>query len=264
MSVCERYLKVAYTVIGHKKALLTRLRCKQWTCDYCARKNAAIWQFWLIKRLPEVSDEWWFLTLTAPRDQRTTLASLDALRSNIDRLIKRVKRVFGEDIEYVRVFEKHPSSQAIHAHFIISGLTPFVAIGYSAKLQPMAFGVLTRRGRNGVWSCKTWFKKTCKEVGMGEICDVQQFHGNIEVATYYVTKYLTKEQQSIDIPYLRHVQVTKSIGSPEFEKSYKWIPVSYITSRTFDEPNTEITDIDTGRVIDNQFWEHTGFYPNDI
>jgi len=263
VDVCKNYLKVAYTVTGHKQALLTRLRCKKWSCDYCARKNAGIWQFWLVKRLPEVSSEWWLMTLTAPPDVRGRVESLEAIRGNIDRLIKRMRRVFGDGIEYVRVFEKHPTSDAVHAHFIITGITQFVAIGCSSKLQAMAMGVLSRNGRSGIWAVKSWLKKTAWEIGMGYIADIKKLVGDTKIAAFYVTKYLTKEQQSIDVPYLRHVQVTNGIGSPEFEKKYTWTPVSYITAYTFDEPNTQITDIDTGRVIDNNYWEHTGFYPSE-
>jgi len=263
MSTCRRYIKVAYALIAPKEALFTRLRCKQWSCDHCAAKNAREWQYWLIKRLPEVSSEWWLVTLTANRFERTTLASLENLRSNIDKLIKRIKRVFGEDIEYVRVFEKHPTSEAIHVHIVMSGLSPYVAIGQSVKHQFMAIACLTRRYRDGYWTVKTWFKKTCDEMGMGYMADVKFLEGGAEKAAYYVTKYLTKDQQSIDVPYLRHVQVTQGIGKPQFDKSYKWTPVSYVTARTFDEPNTRMTDLDTGEIIDNNYWEVKSHYPYD-
>lgn len=263
MAVCKNYIKVAYTITGPKEALLTRLRCKKWSCDYCADKNARTWQYWLIKRLPEVSQEWYIVTLTAHENTRTTEQSLANLRTNIDALIKRVRRVFGVPIEYVRVFEKHPTSEAIHVHMIMTGLTPYVVPGCSVKLRRMAIGVLTRKGRVGTWAVKTWFKKVARELGMGYEADVQLIQGETEKVTHYVTKYLTKDMQAIDIPYLRHVQVTDGIGSPEFDKNYEWTPVSYITSRTFDEANTKVTDLDTGFVIDNNFWEHTGFYPNE-
>lgn len=206
---------------------------------------------------------WWLVTLTAHSKTRTTLSSLENLRANIDKLIKRVKRVFGDDIEYVRVYEKHPKSEAIHAHFIFRGLDPFVAIGCSSKLQPMAVGVLSRAGRNGVWAVKTWFKKTAQEVGMGYIADAQEFVGNIKIAAFYVTKYLTKEQQAIDVPYLRHVQVSKGIGSPTFDKNHEWKPVSYLTPEIVGH-KTRVTDIDTGFIIEgDNYWEHTSYYPNE-
>lgn len=262
MSICRNYLRVAFTVTGPKEALFTRLRCKRWSCDYCASKNARMWQFWLIKRLPEVSGEWWLMTLTANENTRTTLASLDNLRSNIDRLIKRMRRVFGTPLEYVRVFEKHPSSEAIHVHFIITGLTPFVAHGFSAKHQRVSVGVNTRSNYS-CWTVKTWVKIIARELGMGYIADVRKFEGEVSKAAWYLTKYLTKELQAIDVPYLRHVQVTQGIGAPKFEASYTWDTASYITPYTFSEPNTRVTDIDTGRIIDNNYWEVQGYYPDD-
>lgn len=263
MSVCKNYTKIAYTVTGHKQALLTRLRCKKWTCDYCADKNARAWQYWLIKRLPEVSTDWFLVTLTAHSQKRTEVQSFLNLRDNIDALIKRVRRTFGTEIEYVRVYERHPSSEAIHVHFIMSGITPYVVPGCSSKLRPMYVGVTTRKGHRGTWSVKTWFKMTCFDLKMGYMADVKQLNGTPEAAAFYVTKYLTKDLQSVHIPHLRHVQVTQGIGKPEFEKNYTWTPASYITSTTFDEPNTQITDLDTGFVVNNNWWEHTGFYPND-
>jgi len=263
MAVCTRYLKVAYTVTGPKEALITRLRCKQWSCDYCAAKNAAIWQYWLIERIPQIGSNWWFVTLTASPDERTHVGSLKNIRSNLDRLMKRIKRVFGDDLEYARVYEKHPSSDACHVHFLMYGLTPYVQNGYTVKHKPQSIGVLNRKSRYGCWSVTTWFKKTCGELGMGYILDVQKCTGETEKVVWYIGKYLTKSLQQIHVAYLRHVQVTDGIGKPQFEKSYNWTPASYITSRTFDEPNTRVHDIDKDVYIDNNYWEHTGYYPND-
>lgn len=223
-----------------------------------------MWRYWLIKRLPEVSSEWWLVTITAHPNTRTQALSLQNIRTKIDTLIKRVKRVFGDNIEYVRVFEKHPTSDAIHAHLIMSGLEPYVVRGCSVKLRPMAIGTSTRRGHVGTWSVKTWFKKTCQELEMGMMADVQLIKDEPSRAAHYVTKYLTKDQQAFHVSYLRHVQVTQGIGKPQFEASYTWDVASYITPYTFTEPNTRVTDIDTGRVIDNNYWEVKGFYPDDV
>lgn len=263
MPFCKHYIKVAYAITGPKEAIFTRLRCKQWTCDYCAEKNARIWQFWLIKRLPEVSQDWYFVTLTAHPETRSEYASLENIRAKIDRLIKRVRRVWGNDIEYVRVFEPHPTSKAIHVHFIMSGITPYVVPGCSIKLRPMAVGVLSRKGHRGTWATQTWFKMVCHELKMGYMAHVKHLEGNAEKTAFYITKYSTKDQGAIHVRYLRHIQVTQGIGKPQFEDTYVWTPASYITPYTFTEPNTRVTDLDTGLVIDNDFWEHTGFYPNE-
>lgn len=258
---CPKYSRVAFTTTGHKEALFSRLRCKQWTCDYCAAKNAAIWAAFLSEKLPLISEDWWLLTITADRYTRSKEASLKNIRDRIDILMKRVKRVFGE-INYVRVYEKHPSSSAIHAHLIVSGLSPYVAVGCSSKLRPMAIGVLKRSTRNGVWSVRTWFKKTCGEIGMGYIIDVQQIENNPKVAVGYVTKYLTKSQQDLDTVGLRHVQTSRAIGGPKNDTEHTWEVAFYITAKMF-PPNTKITDLNTGEVIDNNYWEMRDFYPYD-
>lgn len=259
---CSRYLKVAWLVTGRKTAVFTRLRCKQWACPYCAKKNGHMWKKHLTRKLPQVSAQWWLLTLTAPKYKRSHLESIASIRDNLDRFFKRMRRVFGT-IEYVRIYEKHPRSDAIHCHVIISGLAPYVAIGYSVKHQPMAIGVLTRGVRNGVWALRTWIKKTSQACDMGYIADVRLIDDPIK-AMLYVCKYLTKAMQEIHVAYLRHVQTTKGIGSPKSEGEDVWSVGSYITASMF-EAGTKITDLNTKDVIDNNYWERSAhaFYPND-
>lgn len=263
MSICKNYIKVAYTITGPKEALFTRLRCKQWTCEYCAEKNARTWQYWLIKRLPQVSQDWYFLTLTAHPETRAEYASLQNIRTKIDRLIKRVKRVWGNDIEYVRVFEPHPTSKAIHVHFIISGITPYVVNGCSVKLRPMTIGVTTRTGHRGTWAAQTWFKKVAVELKMGYMAHVKRLEGNTEKTAFYITKYTTKDQGAIHVRYLRHIQVTQGIGKPQFDETYQWTPVSYITAEMVGH-KTKVKDLDTGFIIEgDNYWEHTSYYPTE-
>lgn len=261
MKFCPKYMKVAHAKSGHKQAVFSRLRCKEWSCDFCATRNAWLWREHLKKRLPEISQEWYLITLTAHSEKRTRQQSMENIRGNLDKLYKRIRRVFGP-IEYVRVYEKHPTSEAVHAHLIMSGLSPFVAVGCSSKLQPMAIGVVARSGRNGVWAIKTWFKKIAQECQMGYMADVQMIVGEPIRCVWYVTKYLTKAVQDIHEKGLRHVQVTKGIGSPEHDKQSGWEVCSYITTYTF-EAGTSVLDLNTGDVIDNNYWEFHGFYPND-
>lgn len=257
---CTKYLKVAFAHTGPKTALFTRLRCKQWSCPACARTNAWIWRNWLLKRLPEVAGEWCIITLTANSQTREHWHSLDNIRKHLDAFFKRAKRVFGV-IQYVRVYEKHPASEACHVHIVATGFDPYVAIGYSSKLQPMAIGVRTRGGRNGVWTLRTWVKKIAQELDMGYIADAQMIDGEPARAVWYVTKYLTKAQAGLHVKGLRHVQVTKGIGSPpDVDSDLLWETAAYITSRMFDA-GTRISDLQTGKVIDNNHWEMHTYYP---
>jgi hypothetical protein len=260
-SVCKLYKKVAFSHVGPKEAIFTRLRCKQWSCEYCAKKNQWVWRNWLLKRLPEVSDEWWLLTLTANRWKRAAWSSMDNIRKHLDAFFKRMKRVFGS-IEYVRVYEKHPTSQAIHCHIIVSGVTPYVALGYSVKFQAVAYGVFKRVGRDGFWALRTWVKKTAQALDMGFIADIKKLIGDPEQASWYVTKYLTKAQSELHVKGLRHVQVTRGIGSPPSDDTKIWQVSSYIVPRMF-APNAVVKDLNTGQAIDNAYWEIHDFYPYD-
>ena len=260
--ICKNFRKVAFASTGHREALFTRLRCKLWSCEACAVTNAWVWRQWLLKRIPEVSGEWWILTLTANSQTRSMARSMDNIRSHLDAFFKRVKRVFGE-IEYVRVYEKHPTSEAVHAHIIISGLSPFVAVGCSNKLRPMAIGVLSRNHRNGVWSIKTWIKIVAQELKMGFIADIQKIVGDAQKAVWYVTKYLTKDQSAVHVKGLRHVQVTTGIGSPpKIDSEILWNTAAYVTADMVGE-KTKMTDLQTGGVIDQNHWEVHSFYPHE-
>lgn len=259
--VCKLYKKVAFSQTGPKEAIFTRLRCKQWHCEFCAKKNASIWRAFLAEKLPTIGSEWFLLTLTAHSLTRSKNASMDNLRANLDRFWKRVRRVFGK-VEYVRTFEKHPSSEAVHVHYIVAGLSSFVAVGCSSKLQPMAVGCNTRRGRNGVWAIKTWIKIVAQECSIGYIADVRLLEGEISRAIWYVTKYLTKAQADLHVKGLRHVQTTRRIGSPKAMGDLDWTTAAYIEARMF-PAGTKVLDVNTGITIDNDHWEHTSFYPHE-
>src|SRR5690349_13081148 len=187
--VCKRYKKVAYAHTGVKEALFTRLRCKQWSCPDCAKINASVWRAFLKERLPDVSNEWYLLTLTAHPNTTTQQGSLNNLRRNIERLFKRIKRVFGE-INYVRTFERHPTSARVHAHFIVSGLAAYVGFRTTPRGRKVAFAATNRTGKRGFWSVKSWIKVNAKEVGIGYIADVRKIDGDTTKAVLYVCKYL--------------------------------------------------------------------------
>lgn len=259
---CPNYTRVAYVVNHDKSVKAVRLRCKKWDCEFCAAKNASIWRAHLLKKLPSVSKEWWFLTLTAPPWDRSKMGSFIRIRKAIDILIKRAKRVYGKDIQYVRTYEKHPTSKALHAHLIVSGILPYVANGFSIKHKAMAVGCYNRGQRNGVWASKTWFKKTCQEIKMGRICDLQKIDGEGPEPVLYLTKYLTKSQQDIGIKGLRHVQATSRIGGPKDEHNPEWRTASFLVREMFQDGSTLI-DMNTGEVIGDEYWKDHSIWPYD-
>lgn len=275
MDFCPRYPRVAWSrevkpdaspkeftdsrLKNNRKGvvLFTRLRCKQWSCPYCAAKNQAIWRAFLYDKMPGVADNWWFVTLTAHSRMRSQDASYKNLQRGIDVIMKRIRRVFGQ-VDYVRVFEKHPTSDALHAHLVCSNLSPFVVPGCHKNLQSGYLAVLERDSHTGVWSIRTWLKKTAQECQIGYQADVQRLENNYAVT--YATKYLTKASQEIDIKGLRHVQTTRNIGSPSGESDRIWQVGDFVTARDFKAGETLI-DLQSGEAIPSEYWSTFDVYP---
>lgn len=261
MDFCTRFPLCAYTRTGDKKTVLfTRLRCGQWSCDWCAKKNQSIWRAFLAERLPELSDNWWMLTLTAHSRTRGKIASYRNLQTGIDRLLKCVRRVW-KDFEYVRVYEKHPTSDALHAHLVCSSLTPFVEIFHNANNTVTFKPRVKRECRAGFWQTSTYFSRKAQISKIGYQTKIDKIAP--EYSVHYCTKYLTKAAQEIDIPGLRHVQTSRGIGSPKSEKEHDWKVVSFVTARDFEAGETVI-DLQTGLVIDKNYFEDFDYYPPEM
>lgn len=258
MDFCTHYPLCAYARVASHRVLFTRLRCGQWSCEYCAQKNRDIWTAHLLNRLPEINDHWYFITLTAHEHLRGAAASLKNIRDNLDKLFKRLRRIF-KHVEYVRVYEKHPTSEARHAHLILCGVSPFVAREVARSGSDTFIPLLARASHRGTWSLKTWFKKTAREIGMGYQVDCQAI-ADAKDSIRYVTKYLTKSFQDLHEKGLRHVQTTREIGSPKPETKYVWKVVSFVTARDF-APGDIVSDLQTGQVLDSEYFEEYDRYP---
>lgn len=261
MDFCTHYPLCAYARVSAHRVLFTRLRCGQWSCEYCALKNRDIWRAHLLDTLPRISDHWWFITLTAHEHLRSATASLKNIRENLDKLFKRLRRIF-KHVHYVRVYEKHPTSEARHAHLVACGLSPFIARDVSRTKAITFTPLLERQAHRGTWSIRTWFKKTARECGMGYQVDCQKID-NPGASIGYVTKYLTKSFQDLHEKGLRHVQTSREIGNPKTEVVYSWKVVSFVTARDF-LPGDVVCDCQTGEVIDSAYFEEHDFYPIEM
>jgi len=254
---CTSYHRVAWTRRTKGTVLLTRLRCRQWSCPYCAKANQKMWRAFLGGQLPLVSDNWWHATLTAHSRMRSEQASYKNLQHGIDVILKRFRRVFGK-IEYVRVYEKHPSSAALHAHLIVSNLSPFVVPGSHKNLQAGYLAVTNRSPGAGVWTVRTWLKKTAQECKIGYQADIRQAEAGS--STLYITKYLTKVSQGINIKGLRHVSTSHRVGSPDISTDGSWEVGSFITCMDIDTQEV-VQDAQTGGKISYADLQKRGIYP---
>jgi len=257
MDFCPRYSMVAFTHVDRSNALFTRLRCGMWSCPYCAKKNQAIWRAFLYDKLPQVSDNWWFLTVTAHAHMRKQIDSYNNLKIGIDRLMKRINRVW-KDVEYVRVYEEHPTSEALHAHFVVSNLTPFVALQHNRNKTTTFTPATIRYAHKGFWSVGSYVKYAAQGVQIGYQAQVEQVANSYTVQ--YVTKYLTKEAQAINVKGLRAVQTSRGIGSPKVKSEYQWHIRSMVTARDFVAGMT-VFDVNTGTDIPQDYFESFDYYP---
>lgn len=282
MAICRRYQRVFWFYDTEKMTIgVGRLRCKQWSCPACAIENRKQWRNFLHGKLPYIASNWRLMTLTASAAQRTRIDSYNALKRGIDVLMKRFNRAFSAyelvevldkktglmkkkkqriGLEYVRVYEKHPGSDALHAHIIISGLKDYVKVEKSGNGRYRYIATNFRTGKRGFWTLRTFAKKTSQAAGMGYIADVKSVGGS-ERAIRYVTKYMTKEAQGIDIRGLRHVQTSRGIGSMSQRKASGKVHVGYRLMDVHLVAGMSVTDIDTGERLPDDYWTEANVYP---
>jgi len=202
------------------KKILSRLRCKSWSCPYCASGNRKRWQAFLLDVLPAISEIWSFHTLTLPAwvrenkeftDEDRTLASLSLIRANWDKFMKRLKRQLGA-VQYFRVFEKH-SDGCLHVHFLLSHWIPEdelkVAHGsYNAKKDTW----------NNHYSYWRWLKDVAPECGFGVMTSSENLR-DPKAGVGYTTKYMTKEDSFVSDMLskyrIRRFQSSQGIGSQD-------------------------------------------------
>jgi hypothetical protein len=236
---CPNFSGLAYTHDMPNRIAVIRLRCGLWSCDFCAKKNAQEWSHFLQARLKWIG-HWHFITLTAHPHAHEDKKTLENIRTGIDLIFKRLRRI-GK-ISYVRVFETHKSG-AIHAHILISGLTDRIAVK-TAKNGKTAYSLWrVPQAKARLWALKSVMKKMAHECGIGYMVDVQSFSQS-QHAVRYMVKYLTKDsQRGITEKYVRRIATSQDIGSPKSDSQYTWRLTDKITP--FDVINAQ----DVGRKI---------------
>jgi len=258
LQFCPNFNLIATTQVKPELMWLTRLRCGMWSCEFCAAKNQAIWRAFLREKLPQVSRNWYLVTLTAASYTRSEQSSYKNLQAGIDKLMKRARRVW-KNIEYVRAFEKHPTSEALHAHFIMSGLSTCVSVLTRKTGVRVCRPVFDRKSRRGYWTVQTWWKIAAFQCGMGYQVDVKNV--GVDRASWYVTKYLTKELQGITVKGLRHVQTSRNIGSPETGNNHTWQVRTHVTKHTLPE-GSGLYDLSMAEAIPEIYWLSKATYPD--
>lgn len=234
---------------------MVRLRCKSWQCEYCAEKNRALWRSHLKKRIGHIGGSWWFITITAHERSRSKDTSLANLRAGLDKLLKRLRRVYGR-IDYVRVYEVHQKG-AFHAHLVVQGLSQRVA-RMDLRNGEIAFRPFDTVPATRSWGIQTYFRRVAREVGMGYMVDVQAVD-TIPQVVNYITKYMTKESQSFWVKGLRRIQASERIGAANQRGEGGWSVGPYVFGGEVRHSN--LRDADLKVTITPEYWQEHVIYP---
>lgn len=244
-SRCENF--TGY-LIGTKSgsAIRVRLRCKQWSCEYCAAINANQWQGHLLNTVDKMTKSdggwmrWYLLTVTADGQNRTahgSAASLQAHWNVIRQLFSDQTKKMGQRMSYVRVFESHKDG-SMHLHAIVRS----VALGNAwvdSRRAAKAYRALQAGKSIRPNEFTTRLKGyTMSKSGLGfmsEIVPIVAYDGYNDVAVIaaYVVKYLTKECQSFDLPKgARRIVTSRDMKFVDVSQSseYKWRHVEEFTA----------------------------------
>lgn len=255
MDICPYWSLLVYKPVPNGITVMSRLRCKSWQCEFCARKNREMWRSHLKKRIGRIGGAWWFITLTAHEDLRGRSVSLQNIRGNLDRLFKRIRRVWGS-VDYVRVFETHKTG-AFHAHIVLSGLSDRVQ-RYVAKNGQEYYRPTDILRGHGNWGCQTWFRRNARQIGMGYMVDTKRIQTVSQVVNY-ITKYMTKEAQAFYEPHLRRIQTGGQIGAANPRGDGGWTVAKCVWGG--DVQYGKLRDANLKIVIEPDYWRENVVYP---
>lgn len=159
----------------NKKALVIRAPCKMWSCQSCGARKVKFWIARVINGINEIGGQWYFMTITAHRHWRGSARSLENIRKNWHKLLKRMRRQAQAKFAYVKIFEHH-ADDSFHLHLITN-----VTLPYTEKEQ--------KDGKTEYTS--QWLKDNAAQSGLGFMADYQPLRSPAGAA-YYVAKYVTK------------------------------------------------------------------------
>lgn len=212
---------------------MIHVRCKMWSCEYCAAVNARQWKNYILTRLSRsdfIGLSWCMLTITANRETHkiSPTYTLKNLQRGWKRLYHRLLRWNGGRFEYIRIFEKHTKGKygGYHMHIICS-------IGDMHGIKKMAFfEVLEREKRARKQGKKPrkrlkkeihpqrWLINACVSCGMGFMADFKYIGSLPQRTAAYMTKYISKQWEILEfVARMRRIQSSRRFGSPKSNKS---------------------------------------------
>ena len=210
---------------------ISRMRCRQWDCEYCAVRNADMWRGHLLHTFcDEMTDKKWiFITLTVPpwAHEKPPDVSLRLLKDAWGKMYDKLRYLNGGKLSYVLVFETHKSG-IFHVHALCDLGAHYdaqnVFIDYSLPYE-------MRIEREKEHPFCVWLSEKCTDTGLGWVCHATRIRegetgkDNARLAVGYITKYFTKAVTEVVLPKrARRICTSRNIGSPRSKstKKYSW------------------------------------------
>lgn len=238
---------------------IARVRCKQWTCEFCAKRNMNAWRRHLIERLqgPLAEKSWCFVTLTAPPELHGyPEKSVAMFQEAWKRLYDLFRRYLNEKLSYIYMYEAHKSG-TYHMHSLMS-------CGRAYDKSPLCY----------VWKkpleqhpLHRWLQDTLPHLGAGWRVDIRRVYSVYGLsdgvsAVLYSLKYLAKAKDWARFKkHARRIGVTQDIGGlpkpPKSEHAWKLVP--WIKIEDF-KLETEVFDLTVKKRVHEADFEN-GYYP---
>jgi len=249
--------------------MMSRLRCKQWACDYCANINRKYWRkliYEYVNANPEL--QWSFHTFTLPSRYRKLPLdeSINLIKRQWQKLLQALERLYGK-FQYVRVIEFHRDGTP-HIHLLASFNIPDSDLSrsnnrdkqYIKKLKHK-YIVVDKRGH------KREYKAILSRLGFGYITNSQNAIGIPSKTVSYITKYMTKVEATIESltkrKRLKLILISRLISAIRRKKSDKeWTFRRHLDLADFAE-NPEILDLNRKVTVTRNDLDDSWHYPHD-
>jgi hypothetical protein len=238
---------------------VARLRCKQWTCDFCASRNLNQWRIHLLKRFDtDFRDtKFCFMTITVPPHLHgKPIESVSRLQDVWGKLYHLMRREYKEKFTYVYMYEAHKSG-TYHLHALISLGEIYDDMAAKSEWD----GILDHH------PVARWLRDTLPSIGAGWKCDIRRVYSTNGLrdsvsAVLYAIKYMSKSKTWKQFKkHARRIGVSQDIGGlPKPKKGeLNWSPTKYLTLKDLERYGT-IEDLSIGREISEKDFQH-GYYP---
>ena len=216
---------VAEHVTNARHIDMVRVRCKQWSCEYCSQENARQWKNHLLTRIGRPDfwlRQWCLITITASGEanRKGPIYTLKNLQRGWSKLYHRLKRWNGSPFDYVRVFEKHTDGKygGYHMHILAdvgdAWVYHFTNINrvLDREAHAMGLGLKPRKRLKKEKSPERWIKDNCATCGMGNQADFSYVGKTAAGTARYATKYIGKQLEILEFPpRMRRIQASRGM-----------------------------------------------------